>query len=156
MDKKNLSHSELEERVAVLKRFKSLLQEQRDKFNEYLYVLEKQEKSIVQNNIEAVMQHTELENNIIKNIVNIQKVIEPIERMYYLSNPEDENVLQLKNDLGRLQESVQKQNEKNRSILDEKMTSIRKEISNFPLKARYKKSVYSNEENLANYVDVSS
>lgn len=153
---KKLSDSELEMRVAVLRRFKSLLQEQRDKFSEYLFVLEKQEKSIMQNNIEAVMQHTELENNIIRNILNIQKVIEPIEKMYYLSNPQDEKVLRLKDDLGRLQESVKKQNEKNRLILNEKMMSTKQEISNFPLKNKYVANVYSKQEDLANYIDVSS
>ena len=156
MDKKKITHSELEMRVAVLKRFKSLLQEQRDKFSEYLCVLEKQEVSIAENNIEAVMQHTELENNIIQNILNIQKVIEPIEKMYSLSNPQDENVLQLKNDLGKLQKSIQKQNEKNRIILNEKMAHVRKEISSFPVKNKYATSVYSREEDLANYVDISS
>lgn len=150
-----LSDSELEMRVAILRRFKSLLQEQRDKFSEYLFVLEKQEKSIMQNNIEAVMQHTELENNIIRNILNIQKVIEPIEKMYYLSNPQDEKVLRLKDDLERLQESVKKQNEKNRLILSEKMISTRREISNFPLKTKYVANVYSKQEDLANYIDVS-
>ena len=155
MNRNEISDTELQMRVCVLKRFKSLLQEQRDKFSEYLYVLEKQELSIVQNNIEAVMQHTELENNIIQNILNIQKVIEPIEKIYYLSNPEDKGVLQLKNELVRLQESVQKQNEKNRLILDEKMVTVRNEISNFPLRNKYVANVYSKNENVANYVDVS-
>ncbi|MGP1439846.1 MAG: flagellar biosynthesis protein FlgN [Treponema sp.] len=156
MDKKKITHSELEERVAVLRRFKSLLQDQRDKFSEYLCVLEKQEESIAKNNIEAVMQHTELENNIIQNILSMQKVIEPIEKIYYLSNPEDENVLQLKNDLERLQESVQKQNEKNRLILCEKMASIKQDISNLPLRNKYATNVYSKREDIANYIDVSS
>jgi len=155
MNKKSLSDEELEMRVSVLRRFKALLQEQRDKFSEYLFVLEKQEMSIVKNNIEAVMQHTELENNIIQNILNIQKVIEPIEKMYYISNPQDENVLRLKDDLEKLQASVQRQNNKNRLILAEKMESVRQEISNFPLKNKYVSNVYSKREDVANYVDVS-
>ena len=155
MNRKEISNAELQTRICVLKRFKALLQEQRDKFSEYLYVLEKQEMSIVQNNIEAVVQHTELENTIIQNILSIQKVIEPIEKMYYLSNPEDENVLQLKNDLLRLQESVQLQNKKNRLILDEKMMSVREEISNFPLRNKYVANVYSKNEDVANYIDIS-
>ena len=156
MNKRKLSNSELQVRLSVLKRFKSLLQEQRDKFSEYLYVLEKQEISIIQNNVEAVMQHTELENNIIQNILNIQKVIEPIEKMYYFSNPQDKNVLQLKDDLEKLQESVQRQNEKNRLIIAEKMASIRQEISGFPLRNKYVANVYAKQEDLAKYVDVSS
>lgn len=39
-----LNDSEIAERVAILKRFRSLLEEQRLKFREYLTVLEKQEK----------------------------------------------------------------------------------------------------------------
>ena len=43
---KEFSQKEIDERVAVLKRFKILLETQRNKFQEYLNVLEKQESSI--------------------------------------------------------------------------------------------------------------
>ena len=156
MEKKKLTHAELEERIAVLKRFKSLLKDQRDKFSEYLFVLEKQELSITQNNIEAMLQHTEVENGIIENILNIQKVIEPIEKMYTITNAKenDKGILQLKNDLGRLQESVLRQNKKNRMIIEEKMEFIKEEIVSFP-KAKYVKNVYAKDEDVAIYIDVS-
>ena len=38
-----LSNQELEERVAILKRLRFLLEQQRSKFKEYLTVLEKQQ-----------------------------------------------------------------------------------------------------------------
>ena len=37
-----LTQAELDERVAILKRFRTLLEKQREKFQEYLKVLEKQ------------------------------------------------------------------------------------------------------------------
>lgn len=37
----------------------------------------------------------------------------------------------------------------------EKMIALRQEISKFPIKTNYAKSVYAKEEDLANYVDVS-
>ena len=77
-----LNDSEIAERVAVLKRFRSLLEQQRLKFREYLTVLEKQEKSISDENTDAVLQHTELEESIIAEIFTIQKVIDPLEYMY--------------------------------------------------------------------------
>ena len=52
-----ISDQELEERVALLKKFRSLLQEQRDKFREYLNVLEKQENSITTENADALLAH---------------------------------------------------------------------------------------------------
>ena len=39
MEKEKLSHAELQTRIAVIKRFKSLLQEQREKFSQYLFIL---------------------------------------------------------------------------------------------------------------------
>ena len=42
----NLTQTEIEERTAILKRFRSLLEQQRAKFKEYLHVLEEQEKTI--------------------------------------------------------------------------------------------------------------
>ena len=44
--KKELSAKELEERIAILRRFKSLLEQQRNKFQEYLTVLENQQNKI--------------------------------------------------------------------------------------------------------------
>jgi len=157
MEKEKLSHAELEGRIAVIKRFKSLLQEQREKFSQYLFVLEKQEIEIGKSNLEAIVQHNEIENNIIENILNVQKVIEPIEKMYYIVNPKasDVDVTKLKDDLGRLQNAVLKQNEKNQVMLQEKMSSLNQEIAHFSFKTPYKKSVYAKDENVANYVDVS-
>ena len=157
MEKAKLSHAELQTRIAVIKRFKSLLQEQREKFSQYLFILEKQEKEIEKSNVEAIVQHNEIENSIIENILNVQKVIEPIEKMYYIVNPEasDMDVTKLKGDLGRLQVAVLKQNEKNQIMLQEKMSILNQEITQFSFKTPYKKSVYAKDENVANYVDVS-
>mgnify|MGYP003305265971 CR=1 FL=1 len=81
----NISEEELEERVALLKRFKELLEKQRQKFRDYLNVLEKQAEVIKTEDTEALLIHTEIEQQIVANIQNLQKVIEPIEQMYISS-----------------------------------------------------------------------
>ena len=53
--KKQLSRKEIDQRVAILKRFKELLQEQRKRFNDYLIVLETQERSISEENMDAIL-----------------------------------------------------------------------------------------------------
>ena len=78
----NLSNEELEERVAILKRFRFLLEQQRNKFKEYLEVLEKQEEGIISENDTVISAQSELEQQIVSNITNLQKVIVPIEKLY--------------------------------------------------------------------------
>ena len=75
----NLTQAEIDERTALLKRFRSLLEQQRAKFREYLKVLESQEKTIVAEDTESLLAHTELEQQIASNIISLQKVIKPIE-----------------------------------------------------------------------------
>ena len=61
----NLTQEEIDERIAILKRFRKLLEEQRNKFREYLDVLEKQQSAIENGDTDAMLAHTELEQQIV-------------------------------------------------------------------------------------------
>lgn len=128
--KKNLSEEEIQQRIAILKRFKELLKDQRKKFNEYLVVLETQERSICKSNIEELVQHTNIEQALIQDISAIQKVIMPIEQIYKMGNyeQEDDEVINLKTELNNLQERVLKQNKKNQDVLKLQMIDLKQEI----------------------------
>lgn len=157
---KELSEKELNRRVAVLKRFKELLKEQRNKFNDYLVVLETQERCINNENIEAMTHHTELEEELIGDIFTIQKVIEPIEKMYKLSLPEknDDEVVLLKSQLNKLQTQVQTQNKKNRDILQSRMLDINEKLHSLKPVYRFAASSFSTTKdatNSAGIVDIS-
>ena len=77
-----ITQEELNERVALLKKFRSLLEQQRNKFREYLSVLEKQQDSINDENTEKLLAHTEIEQQVVQNLSNLQKVIVPMTKMY--------------------------------------------------------------------------
>ncbi|MFP3042456.1 flagellar biosynthesis protein FlgN, partial [Treponema primitia] len=77
-----LSTEEISRRVAILKRFREMLRAQRDRFQEYLNVLDKQQDVIEKGDTEALLSHVELEEHIVSDIFNIQKVINPLEDMY--------------------------------------------------------------------------
>ena len=83
---KELSQEELDERVAILRRFRSLLEQQRNKFREYLLVLEKQEGTIEAEDPDAIIAHSELEEQIVRNIGSLQKVIAPMQQLYQTSH----------------------------------------------------------------------
>jgi len=78
----SISEDELAQRVAVVKRFKALLVQQRDRFRSYLSVLDKQQLLIGYGSPEEITAHVELEEQIVADIFSIQKVIAPLEIMY--------------------------------------------------------------------------
>ncbi len=145
-----ITQEELNERVAVLRRFRSLLEEQRGKFREYLTVLEKQQDSITSDNPENLLAHTELEQQVVKNIASLQKVIVPMAKMYHAGNnsgtsaAEDAEIAKLQNDLSDLQERVLKQNAINRDLLRVHIEQLKSQIAGFKNPYKNNRSVYTN------------
>ena len=146
----NISQEELEERVRLLKRFKSLLQQQRDKFQEYLTVLEKQQDSITEENADNLMAHAELGKQVVENLANLQKVIIPMKKMYQAANisnvANDEEIEKIQGELTHLQSQVTKQNEINRDLLRVHMESLISRINNFKNPYKNNRSVYATSQ----------
>ncbi|MCR5288560.1 MAG: flagellar protein FlgN [Treponema sp.] len=131
-----VTQQEIDERVAILKHFRSLLQQQRNKFQEYLNVLEKQQLSIATEDTDAMFSHTELEQQVVSNIANLRKVIVPIHTMYqdlskgkHISPAEDTEILSLQNELDNLQDKVIAQNKKNQQLLRSHMLDIKARLT---------------------------
>jgi Ca2+-binding EF-hand superfamily protein len=139
---------ELTQRVAVLKRFRELLQAQRDRFREYLNVLDKQQGLIERGDTEALLAHVELEEHILRDIFNIQKVILPLEDLYHTLTDQgssaDEETVSLKAALEGLRREAAARSERNRELLSGRMAEIRQEIKSLrgnPYAAR--RSIYA-------------
>ncbi|MCA1950670.1 MAG: flagellar export chaperone FlgN [Treponema sp.] len=150
-----LSEEELAHRVAVLKRFRELLVEQRNRFQEYLVVLDKQKEVIEKGDTDALLSHVELEEKIVSDIFAIQKVIDPLEDLYRASYPERETeVPKLKAALEELKNEAVQRSQRNRNLLSERMDKLRSEIKtlrNNPFAAQ--RSVYDNS-GAASLVDI--
>lgn len=153
-----LTQEELNERVALLRKFRALLEQQRAKFQEYLTVLEKQQESITAENPEALLAHTELEQQVVRNIANLQKVIVPMSRLYKASGntsaTEAQSISNLQNELTNLQSKVLKQNEINRDLLKEHLEQIKAQIQNFKNPYKNARSVYAQPQRVATLVEV--
>ncbi|MDR2102657.1 MAG: flagellar export chaperone FlgN [Treponema sp.] len=129
------SPEELRSRVAILRRFRELLRDQRDRFQAYLEVLDKQKDVIEQGNTEALMAHVELEEKIVADIFSIQRVINPLENMYQTlcsaklgSSPEAAEVPSLESALEKLKNEAVIRSERNKKLLLKQMTELRSEI----------------------------
>ena len=67
-----IDSAELAQRVAVLKRFKILLTQQRDRFRSYLDLLDKQQNIIESGCAEELLSYVEIEEKIVADIFSIQ------------------------------------------------------------------------------------
>lgn len=151
-----ISQEELNERIALLKKFRSLLLQQRKKFQEYLTVLEKQETSIESENSEKLLAHTELEQQVVSNIMNLQKVIVPMSELYKErgAHLEEESVVAIQKDLDDLQQKVLEQNAKNRELLKAHIVQIRSQISSLINPYKNNRSIYAEKATVGNLVAV--
>ncbi len=158
-----LTQEQFEERVAILKRFRNLLEQQRNKFREYLQVLECQQGKIEVEDGDALVAHAELEQQIVANISSLQKVIEPMQSMYKaaamtpgMSSDETDSVQRMQSDLAELQKKVLAQNEHNRQLLRTHMETIKKQLSEMRSANPYRgmRSVYAETAPVASNIAI--
>jgi hypothetical protein len=132
---------ELARRVTVLKRFRTLLSQQRDRFRAYLEVLDRQKDIIEKGEPEELLAHVELEEKIVTDIFSIQKVIDPLEEMYQAAlsgfepsraagkpSPSSDDVPGLKAALEDLKNEAVIRSTRNKEILSRRMVELRAEI----------------------------
>jgi hypothetical protein len=160
-----LAPEEPGQRLLALKRFREMLLTQRDRFQERLKVLDKQQEAINRGDAETLLSYLDLEERILRDIANIQKVIDPLEslcRDLAAPNGPDETsaaegeaeVAGLKTAVERLRQEAAANGARNRELLAGRMAEIRSEIKNLkgnPYAAR--RSIYADNDG-ASMVDV--
>ena len=137
---KDISATELSQRVALIKRFRELLRAQRARFQEYLNTLDKQKEVIETGTADELIHHVELEEKIVEDIFSIQKVVDPLELMYNSSKIQtedktDDEVSSLKDVLEGLKSEAITISSRNRNLLSQRMDDIRAEIESFKVNA---------------------
>jgi len=154
----SINDAELAQRVAILRRFKTLLTQQRDRFSSYLNLLDKQQSVIEKGSAEELLSYVEIEEKIVADIFSIQKVIDPLEEMYYTvvagQNPQvkkeetssnQDEVPGLKASLEKLKSEAVIRSTKNKELLSKRMLELRSEINalrNNPYAANAKRASF--------------
>ncbi|MFH2115157.1 MAG: flagellar biosynthesis protein FlgN [Spirochaetota bacterium] len=162
-----LSQAELDQRVAVLKRFRELLASQRDKFRSYMNLLDHQKRDIESGDVDALVAHVEAEQGIVAEIFAVQKVIAPLEDMYRAvytaggvgteasqalagdttginaSGDGPHGISELKNTLETLKNEVVQRNAENQALLKQRMDMLRHQIMSVNNPYTKRKSVYT-------------
>jgi hypothetical protein len=162
-----IDSAELAQRVAILKRFKTLLSQQRDRFSSYLNLLDKQQSIIESGSAEDLLTYVEIEEKIVADIFSIQKVIDPLEEMYYTvissNNIPGKAHAESRDEVGGLKASLEKlkseaviRSTKNKELLSKRMLELRSEIKtlrNNPYAANARRSSFG-DTNTASLIDL--
>jgi len=143
------SEGQLTQRMAVVKRFKELLEQQRERFLNYLSVLDRQQIAIGSGSADEIIAHVEMEEQIVEDICSIQKVIDPLEVMYNAAGPylPANDVSALKAALEDLKTQATVRSGQNKNLLSVRMADINSEIQairNNPFFSKARYSIYQN------------
>ena len=164
----SIDSAELAQRIAIFKRFKTLLTQQRDRFRNYLNLLDKQQSVIESGSAEDLLTYVEIEEKIVTDIFSIQKVIDPLEEMYYsvvlghapgkiaAKTEGCEEVPSIKASLEKLKSEAVIRSTKNKELLSKRMIELRSEIKalrNNPYATGGRRSNF-NDTNTAAFVDL--
>ena len=115
--------------ASIVKRLREMLLRQREKFQSYLAILERQERDIADGDAEKLLVHVELEQAVIAEIFTLKRVIAPLEDLYQAAYPEPEQTIPpLALTLERMGAQVIERNAHNRAMLKERMDALREEI----------------------------
>lgn len=132
----------LDERVRILKRLRRMLLAQRNRFRQYLGILEHEERAILERDVDRLTRHVEIEQGIVREIFALQKVIGPLDELYRRAYPSGESEIPpLRESLRHLREQVLARNEANRALLRDKMADLKDQIERIRL-PRNTKSPY--------------
>jgi chromosome segregation ATPase len=125
-----LTREEVDRRVALLKRLKATLAEQRSKFQTYLKVLDAEKASIEKDAVDTLRAQVELEEELVVDIHAIQKVIDPLEAVLHQSyhGASDDEVTDLRSSLETLKVQVQEKSRENRGLLSRSMAALEGEV----------------------------
>ena len=162
-----IDSAELAQRVAVLKRFKTLLSQQRERFHSYLDLLDKQQDVIESGSAEDLLTYVEIEEKIVSDIFSIQKVIDPLEERYYsvtsktgitldsgAAGSGTEEVPSLKASLEILKSEAVIRSTKNKELLSKRMLELRQEIKTLRNNPYAKKGNSFSNPKAASLVDI--
>ncbi len=151
-----------DESSIALRRLYHLLEEKHAKCQQYLSTLEAQEASLAREEFEKVEQQSISAESIVSSIYTLQKVIDPLEALCgappsFSETQEPESlyalVAQSYSKLDALYADIQRQGNKTRALLKEKMQHTQKELLLLK-KPHTPKSVFASESSSAFIINI--
>lgn len=141
------------DRETMLYKVRELLLAKRDRFEEYLNVLERQETSITDGDLEALEYQVGLEREILEDIRSVHRVLTPLRELVGDEDPASADLAPLEASLHEFETKVTRQHDQNRSLLSRRTTELAEQIDGLQV-PRFARNVYGRTTGSANLVDV--
>lgn len=127
----------------LAKKIRENLVSQRNKLEEYLTILEKENNDIIEEDADKLIAHIDLEKNIIEDLTDFKKILEPLEKMYSNSPyKKDDNLMNLKTSLDRLTGQVKEKSVANKEKLEIVLEKVKLNLANVSAKNKIFKNTY--------------
>ena len=137
---------ELDERIALLRRYRRMLELQRQRLQAYMELLDTREKVIASGDYSGLEEYTAREQQVVKGIIAVQQCIEPLAVMYKNAMPEgSQDVDELRERLEHLRLKVLDRNQESREILKHHLEELRTQIADLNI-PKMPNSPYANSE----------
>lgn len=134
---------DLDERIAVLRRYRRMLEMQRERLQDYLVLLDTREIAVKEGNYLALEEYTVKEQHVIKGILAVQKCLKPLAEMYQKALPEgSRDIDELTSRLENLRQKVLVRNEESRALLKSHALNLKTELDSLKI-PRSTKSVFA-------------
>ncbi len=107
-----------EQKVSVLQKLRGRLIEQRERFMQYLGLLDQEQAAVERGDIERLQQQLDTEQLIVSEIDSFQRAIEPLEELYNRAYPRRElEIPPLRSALQSVQRQVREKVQRNARLL---------------------------------------
>lgn len=81
------TEAELDRTIAILRRYRKLMESQRQGLQEYLGLLDARDRAVAEGRLEFLEEYARREQQVIQGIVSLQKCLEPLAEMYVRAVP---------------------------------------------------------------------
>jgi len=131
----------------LAKKIRENLINQRNKLENYLKILDGEEEDIANKDPDKLIEHINLERNIVDELFSFKKILEPLEKMYDASPyKKDSSLSDLKTSVDKLTTQIKTKSEDNKVSLDVVLDKMKIDIKNIASKNKFIKNGYNTPE----------
>jgi hypothetical protein len=133
----------LGQRIAVLRRYRRMLELQRDRLQEYLALIDTREQAVRAGDVDSLERYAQAEQGVVKGIMAVQRCIEPLAELYRQAAPEGSpDIDELHGRLEALRGRILERNAESVGLLKDQMDRLKAEIGSLRVPAA-RRSVYA-------------
>jgi len=119
----------LDQRIAVLQRYRRMLELQRDRLGQYLQVIDARELAVASGDFDGLEEYSCQEQEAVRGLLAVQDCLAPLQKMYQSLIPGGApEIADLEQRLERLRQEILKRNAESRNLLRAHADALKLEL----------------------------